>query len=103
MPEAGTRRPDQPNRCWTPAERKPTGRHPVDRLGAGHAIDHRPTASAPTSTSNDTVQRDAALYNPHIPQRSLGHVSPVNALMQWHQKQPDLCLCVPGNLPGPDS
>jgi hypothetical protein len=36
-------------------------------------------------------------------QRNLGHVSPVQALAQWHQKQPDLFLSDPGNLPGPDS
>jgi len=28
--------------------------------------------------------------NHHIPQRALGHVSPVDALKSWQQKEPDL-------------
>ena len=113
--------------CAT-GEREPTGRHPVDRLCAEHAIDHRLIKPAHPQTNGmverfngriaevlatnrfrsgehleETLQRYAALYNHHIPQRNLGHVSPVQALMRWHQEQPDLFLSDPGNLPGPDS
>jgi len=113
--------------CAT-GEREPTGRHPVDCLCAEHAIDHRLIKPAHPQTNGmverfngriaevlatnrfrsgehleDTLQRYAALYNHHIPQRNLGHVSPVQALMRWHQEQPDLFLSDPGNLPGPDT
>ncbi len=112
--------------CAT-GEREPTGRHLVDRRCAEHAIDHRLIKPAHPQTNGmverfngriaevlttnrfrcdehleDTLQRSAALYNHHLPQRNLGHVSPVQALAQWHQKQPDLVLSDPSNLPGPD-
>ena len=29
-------------------------------------------------------------YNHHIPQRALGHVSPIDSLKNWHQKKPEL-------------
>ncbi|MBK1650473.1 IS481 family transposase, partial [Rhabdochromatium marinum] len=43
------------------------------------------------------------LYNQHIPQRALGHVAPIQALKQWYEKQPDLFVKRPNNLPGLDS
>jgi transposase InsO family protein len=113
--------------CAT-GEREPTGRHPVDRLCTEQAIEHRLIKPAHPQTNGmverfngrisdvlktthfrsgehleDTLQRYAALYNHHIPQRNLGHISPVQALKQWHQKQPELFLTDPGNLPGPDT
>jgi hypothetical protein len=38
----------------------------------------------------DTLLRYVSIYNHHIPQRALGHISPVEALQQWYQKKPDL-------------
>jgi Integrase core domain. len=70
--------------CAT-GEREPTGRHPVDCLCAEHAIDHRLIKPAHPQT-NGMVER-----------------FPVQALMRWHQEQPDLFLSDPGNLPGPDN
>jgi hypothetical protein len=31
-------------------------------------------------------------YNHHIPQRALGHLSPVDALKAWREKKPDIFL-----------
>jgi len=30
------------------------------------------------------------LYNHHIPQRALGHATPVRKLKQWYEERPDL-------------
>ena len=116
------------DRFCNSGERQPTGRHPVDRLCAAHAIEHRLIKPGRPQTNgmverfngrigevlnttrfraaehlNDTLQRYAALYNHHIPQRNLGHISPVQALIQWHEKQPELFVADPRNLPGPDT
>jgi transposase InsO family protein len=109
-------------------ERKPTRRHPLDRLCAEQHIAHRLVKPArPQSNGmverfngriaevlattrfrtgehlDDTLQRYAALYNHHIPQRNLGNISPVQALVDWHRKQPEPFVVDPVNLPGPDS
>ena len=51
----------------------------------------------------DTLRRYVSLYNHHIPQRALGHISPVEALQQWHQKKPDLFVSDVNNLTGLDT
>jgi transposase-like protein len=116
------------DRFCNSGERQPTGRHPVDRLCAAHAIEHRLIKPGRPQTNgmverfngrigevlnttrfragehlNDTLQRYAALDHHHIPQRNLGHISPVQALIQWHEKQPELFVADPRNLPGPDT
>jgi len=113
--------------CAT-GERTPTGRHPVVRLCAEHAIEYRlitPARPQPNGRVerfderirdvlnttrfrsgehlNDSLQRYAALYHHYIPQRSLGHMSPVQALINWHATHPDLFVVDPNILPGPDS
>ena len=113
--------------CAT-GERTPTGRHPLDRLCAEHAIEHRLIKPARPQTNgmverfngrirdvlntirfrsgehlNDTLQRYAALYNHYIPQRNIGHISPVQALINWHATHPELFVADPNNLPGPDT
>ena len=113
--------------CAT-GERTPTGRHPLDRLCAEQRIEHRLTKPAHPQTNgmverfngriaevlattrfragehlDDTLQRYGALYNHHIPQRNLGHISPVQALVDWYRKQPELFVVDPSNLPGPNS
>ena len=30
------------------------------------------------------------LYNHHIPQKNIGHITPVEALKNWQQKRPEL-------------
>ena len=48
----------------------------------------------------ETWQRDVNVYNDHLPQRALGHVSPAEALQQWPQKQPELFVSEVNNLTG---
>ncbi|MCX7936043.1 MAG: hypothetical protein N3A66_12385, partial [Planctomycetota bacterium] len=47
--------------------------------------------------------RYAALYNQAIPQRALGHLTPLQALMNWYQKRPDLFISPVYNQAGPDT
>ncbi len=101
--------------CAT-GERDPTGRHRFDRTCDSHGIDHRlikprhpqtngmverfnGRISAVLATTRfdaaqslaDTLSRYVRLYNHQIPQRALGHLSPVQALQDWQEKCPD-CL-----------
>jgi len=38
----------------------------------------------------DGVPCDQILYNHHIPQRNLGHITPVEALKNWQKTHPHL-------------
>jgi transposase InsO family protein len=38
----------------------------------------------------DTLSRYVRLYNHQIPQRALGHLSPVQALKDWQEMRPEL-------------
>ncbi|RTZ73063.1 MAG: IS481 family transposase, partial [Gammaproteobacteria bacterium] len=42
-------------------------------------------------------------YNHQIPQRALGHVSPIQALKEWQKKRPDLFVKRVYNVTGLDS
>jgi len=113
--------------CCT-GQRKPTGEHLFDTVCADHAIEHRlikprhPQTNGMVERFNgriaevlatrrlrsgehleDTLMRYASLYNEHIPQRALGHISPVQALQQWYQKKPELFVSEVSNLPGLDN
>jgi transposase InsO family protein len=113
--------------CAT-GERQPTGQHPFDRVCAEHAIDHRlikprhPQTNGLVERFNgriaevlatrrfrsgehleDTLIRYVNTYNHHIPQRALGHISPVEALQEWYQKKPELFVSEVNNLPGLDT
>lgn len=113
--------------CAT-GERKPTGKHPFDRLCARHSIAHRLIKPAHPQTNGmverfngrisevlatrrfrsgehleETLTRYVATYNHHVPQRALGHLSPVEALQKWHQKRPELFVSDLNNLPGLDT
>jgi hypothetical protein len=46
--------------------------------------------------------RYAHLYNHQIPQRSLGHVAPVEALKRWQRERPELFKNRVYNLTGRD-
>ena len=112
--------------CAT-GQREPTGRHPFDQVCAAHAIDHRlikphhPQTNGMVERFNgrisevlatrrfrsgehleDTLRRYVSLYNHHIPQRALGHISPVEALHGWYQKNPELFVSDVNNLTGLD-
>jgi transposase InsO family protein len=41
-----------------------------------------------SQTLADTLTRYVRLYNHQIPQKALGHLSPVQALKDWQQKEP---------------
>ena len=102
--------------CAT-GQRKPTGEHLFDQLCEAHAIEHR-LAPPRHPQTNGMVERfngriadilktrrfDSAwdlkqtmynyrdVYNHHIPQKALGHITPIAALKQWQEKRPDLFL-----------
>ena len=113
--------------CAT-GERDPTGRHRFDRACAQHGIDHRlikprhpqtngmverfnGRISAVLATTRfdsaqslaDTLSRYVRLYNHQIPQRALGHLSPVQALQDWQERCPGLFKKKVYNLTGLDS
>jgi transposase InsO family protein len=113
--------------CAT-GQREPTGHHLFDQVCAANAIDHRlikprtPQTNGMVERFNgriaevlatrrfrsgehleDTLIRYVATYNHHIPQRALGHVSPVEALQEWYRKEPDLFVLEVNNLPGLDT
>ncbi|MBK1650330.1 IS481 family transposase [Rhabdochromatium marinum] len=113
--------------CAT-GQREPTGQHAFDKVCRRHGIDHRLTKPRRPQTNgmverfngriaevlqttrfrsgeqlSETLHRYVRLYNQHIPQRALGHVAPIQALKQWYEKQPDLFVKRPNNLPGLDS
>ena len=51
----------------------------------------------------DTLSRYVRLYNHQIPQRALGHLSPVQALQDWQERCPALFKKKVYNLTGLDS
>jgi IS30 family transposase len=116
------------DRFTAQGEREPTGRHAFDRECAKHGIEHRlippghPQTNGMVERFNGRIAdllksthfRTAAelstalghyhdLYNGHIPQRALGHVSPIQALKNWREKQPALFVREVNNLAGLDS
>jgi len=38
----------------------------------------------------DTIKRYVKIYNQHIPQKTPGHIPPLQAMQNWSQKQPHL-------------
>ena len=50
-----------------------------------------------------TIERYARLYNDHLPQKALGHRTPLQALRTWHTDRPELFLRRPKNQSGLDS
>jgi len=49
-----------------------------------------------------TLQKSLHLYNHHIPQKNLSHVTPVAKLKEYHRTKPALFQKRPINHPGPD-
>lgn len=99
----------------TAKDRKPSGNHAFDKLCDQHAIEHRlaspchpqtngmvegfngRVSEIPRNTHFDSAEDlDAMLwhynrlYNHHIAQRALGHVTPVQMLKLWKAGRPDL-------------
>jgi len=109
-------------------ERQPTGEHVFDQQCTKAKIEHRlipprhPQTNGMVERFNgriadvlqttrfdskkslkETLLGYARLYNSHIPQLALGHVSPVQALERWRGKRPELFVGRDGNLAGYDS
>lgn len=96
-------------------ERKPTGLHPFDQVCHRHEIEHRLTkprhpqtngmverfngriseilATTHFDSSKDlkhTLMHYMKIYNHHIPQKNIGHITPIQALKNWRKKEPEL-------------
>lgn len=108
-------------------DKRPSGEHGFDRTCAGHHIEHRLTPPRRPQTNGmverfngriadvlhthhfdssadlvTTLQRYVGLYNHYIPQKNLGHITPVEALKRWQQSHPHLFNISVYNLTGPD-
>ena len=113
--------------CAT-GERQPTGAHPFDQACQRHRIEHRlirprrPQTNGMVERFNgriqevvqgtrfrsakelrDTLYQYCRVYNNQIPQRNLGHITPVQALKNWQQSHPHLFKKAVYNLTGLDS
>ena len=70
-------------------------RHPqtngmVERFNGRIAELVRQTRFASARELEDTLMHYLNAYNHHIPQRSLGHLSPIQALKNWQKSHPKL-------------
>jgi transposase InsO family protein len=116
------------DRFSTAGERKPTGNHVFDQACVHHGIEHRlipprrPQTNGMVERFNgrisevlattrfdsaenleQTLMRYGHLYNQHIPQRVLGHKTPVETLKDWQKKKPELFHKQVRNHAGPDN
>ena len=109
-------------------ERTPTGNHPFDQVCEQHGIEHRlikpytprtngmierfngriaeilKTTRFPSSAELEKILLTYAdTYVRFIPQKALGHKTPLEALHEWYQTDPECFRDRPGNLPRPDT
>lgn len=116
------------DRFITRGERTPTGRHQFDQLCEELGIEHRLTRPKHPQTNGmverfngriadilrthhfhsgeeleATILRYVWLYNHQLPQKALGHVSPIQAMKQWQRSHPELFNRRVTNQPGHDS
>lgn len=100
---------------FTSKKREPSGRHKFDVCCKALGIEHRlcpprhpqtngmverfngriseivrQTRFASAAQLEATLMNYVKIYNHHIPQRALKHVSPVQALKDWYAKKPEL-------------
>lgn len=103
------------DRFITRGERTPTGQHQFDQLCTELGIEHRLTRPKRPQTNGmverfngriadilrthhfrsgeeleATLLRYVWLYNHHLPQKALGHVSPIEAMKRWQRSHPEL-------------
>jgi transposase InsO family protein len=96
-------------------KREPTGNHLFDQMCAKHVIEHRLTKPAHPQTNGmverfngriseivkqtlfnsakeltETMTNYLRIYNYHIPQRNIGHITPIQKLKEWYEKKPEL-------------
>lgn len=113
---------------FTTKDKRPSGKHAFDRECALLAIEHRlikprhPQTNGMVERFNGrisdvlattrfrsredlqtTIERYVKLYNDHLPQRALGHKTPLQALRTWHKERPELFVRKPNNQVGLDS
>ena len=99
---------------FTSKTKEPTGKHAFDRKFALFGIEHRPIKPRHAQTHGmverfngrisdilvttrfrsrenlqTTIERDAALYNDHLPQKALGHKTPLLAICTWREHKPE--------------
>lgn len=116
------------DRFITSGERTPTGEHAFDQLCTELDIEHRLTKPKHPQTNGmverfngriadilrthhfrsgeeleATLLRYAWLYNHHLPQKALGHVSPIQAMKNWQTSHPLLFHKRVVNHPGHDT
>jgi transposase InsO family protein len=109
-------------------EREPTGNHLFDKVCIKHEIEHRLTKPAHPQTNGmverfngrisevvkdtifgsskelaSTMKNYLRIYNYHIPQRNIGHITPIQKLKEWQVKSPELFKKRVYDLAGLDS
>jgi transposase InsO family protein len=102
---------------FTSKKKEPSGRHVFDQACTAAGIEHRlipprhpqtngmverfngrisevvaQTRFACAAELEQTLKAYLKTYNHHIPQRNLGHISPIQALKDWQIKKPELFL-----------
>ena len=107
---------------FTAKDKKPSGKHAFDRECALFNIEHRlikprhPQTNGMVERFNGrisdvlattrfrsrddlqtTIERYVKLYNDHLPQRALGHKTPLQALKAWRIDRPELFVKTPNN------
>jgi transposase InsO family protein len=116
------------DRLFGSREQGASGAHEFDQLCAALGIEHRLTKPRSPQTNGmverfngriaevlathrfnsaqdleTTLLRYVWLYNHHLPQKALGHSTPIDAMKKWYAENPDLFMAKPRNRPGPDS
>jgi transposase InsO family protein len=116
------------DRFTTQGERQPTGHHLFDQACQANDIEHRlsppyhPQTNGMVERFNGriaellrstqfrsaqelsiTLNHYLRLYNGQIPQRALGHISPIQSLKIWQEKEPERFNRNVYNLAGLDS
>ena len=116
------------DRFCASGQRQPTGNHVFDQVCAVHDIEHRlikpkhPQTNGMVERFNGRIEEIIAqtrfnsathlkdsllkynqLYNHHIAQKLLGHITPIQALKNWQKTHPDLFKKSVYNLTGPDN
>jgi len=96
-------------------EREPTGHHLFDKMCTKHEIEHRLTKPAHPQTNGmverfngriseivksthfessveleKTMKNYLKIYNYHIPQKNIGHLTPILKLKEWYKIKPEL-------------
>lgn len=103
------------DRFTATGEREPTGKHTFDKACLGLSIEHRlippkhPQTNGMVERFNGrishimksthfrsaeemitTLERYNKVYNHHIVQRNLGHLTPVKAMKNWYKEKPEI-------------